>query len=159
MVKIVRLDKGSIGDSYLLSLNELAIRNLINPSLDRSVSTAGQETLERLLSPHSFNREFVDSTLQRLYVLQGVPDLSEMDAFVLNAAEILGEVPFEKRLKIQQYFQSLSMSEVCFYTLAAIKLLKDATEMCLIEVNPAGCPPDQCYVKYLIEKPFSPNNN
>ena len=90
MVKIVRLDKGSIGDSYLLSLNELAIRNLINPSLDRSVSTAGQETLERLLSPHSFNREFVDSTLQRLYVLQGVPDLSEMDAFVLNAAEILG---------------------------------------------------------------------
>ncbi|GEM_PF-6894033 len=148
---IARLDyeKKETGN-YLQTLSECGLRGLIVPSQDRDLTAEGNSLVQKLFSGLNLNSklELIVGAVQRLQ--QGV-QLSEMDAFVLEASDAaFCLVSEEERKAIESSAEEIALGSIGMYTLAGIYVLREATKIGLIEVNPKDSPRDQCYVGYKI---------
>ena len=137
--------------SYLSSLYGMCQRNLIVPSLDRNLTDDGRrvvnDTLGDILSTTSFRVERLVGLVGRIRQVQ--PDLSEVDAFVYEAADVAYHCSTdEQRKEVNARECSMSIPRNWAYFLAGIRVLREATEAGMITINPPGSPKDQCYVRY-----------
>ncbi|MBT3836674.1 hypothetical protein HOD05_00065 [Candidatus Woesearchaeota archaeon] len=144
---IAQLDYDTqLGIEYLHSINDLSRRDLIVPSLDRDLTDAGRGFV---------NTAFGDTLdIGRVVRIveefrQGKPDFSEVDAFVVQASDVVYTLSSDsKKAEINASEEERSMRPDGTYFLGGIHVLRKATEAGMITVNPPGSPRNQCYIKY-----------
>lgn len=146
--KIARLDyQGSAGTAYLLFLEELARKDLIVRSQDRDLTDSGRRVVGDAFGG-TIDIGRVVTVIKTLR--QGNPDLSEMDAFVHEASDLVYILSTDaQRRDIDVRECRMLMPRKGTYILGGIHTLREATRTGRIMVNPLSSPNDQCHVRYL----------
>ncbi len=148
-MNIARLNyQTSDGTTYLKYLHELGLHRLITPSQDRNLTPYGLQAVKDNGLTSSLD---IGKLVRAVQVLrQGRPDLSELDAFVCEAADCAHALsPDAEKQAVDVYECKRLFPRKGTFVLAGIYVLREATKQRLLEVNPAGSPNDQCYVKYV----------
>ena len=136
-------------------VSDLACRGLIVSSLDRDLTEAGQQIVDQALliiyqesNVYLETRKLVE-IVRRLR--QGDLELSEMDAFICEASDLIWtQISEEQKQEIDVLKCQGSMLRRGTYILAGMHVLREATKAGLIEVNPINSPPgDQQYIAYV----------
>ncbi len=144
---IAKLDyQDSRTQVYLKYLHGLDQRDLIVPSLDRNLTDTGRQVVK-----DSFGDTLDIGRIVRIvaHARQRNPDLSEVDAFIYEASdivEVMSSSTQKEDIDIREC--QMLMPRKGTYVLAAIHILRKATEAGIIMMNPSDSPKDQCYIKY-----------
>ena len=131
---------------YLQYLHDLDSRNLIVPSLDRNLTDTGRKVVN-----DAFGDTLDIGKVVRLvaHARQRGFDLSEVDAFVYEASDVVEAMSSDtQKGDIDVRECQMLMPRKGTYVLAAIHILRKATETGIVEMNPSESPKDQCYIKY-----------
>ncbi len=133
-------------NDYLLLLHDLNQERMIVPSLDRDLTDVGKEVISNAFGD-TLDIERIVRIVEKLR--QGSPDLSEMDAFIYEASEVIHALsPDNQKSNIDARECKMLMPRKGTYFLGGIHVLREATKAGMIIVNPEGSPNDQCYIKY-----------
>ncbi len=144
---VARLDYHTpAATSYLHFLLECVQKGLIVPSLDRDLTDSGRTVVR-----NGFGDTLDISKIVRIVekLRQGNPDLSEVDAFVYEASDVVqARSSDDRKSDIDIRECKMLLPRKGTYFLAGIYVLREATRTGMVEINPPGSPPDQCYIKY-----------
>lgn len=127
--------------TYLIYLIQLEREQLIVPSVYRVLTEEGQKKVEQVFGSglEARTEELIHQAQYGRLIGEGgkAPKLAEMDAFVYEIADLL----FIDNEKNQNNPREN-------YVLGAIAVVHKGIEKGLLEINPQGCPHNQCYLGY-----------
>src|SRR3989344_3350592 len=140
---IARIDyKSKEGINYLQLLNGSEQKVLIVPGIERDLTDSSRKVVTDTFR-NSLNIGRIVNIVRN--VRQGNPDLSELDAFVYDAADVVYTQCSDKLThEIDVRECRMLMPRLGTYLLSGIYVLREANTQRLLEINPQGAPRDQC---------------
>ncbi len=145
---IARLDhQAREGTDYLKMLGKLNQAGLIASSPERDLTASGNRVVQASFGD-TLDIKRVVGIVER--VRQVGLDWSELDAFVLEASDVVYQLNHEdkRREEIGAQEREMATPRNGTYYLAGIYVLREAIKAGMVAVNPEGSPRDQSYIGY-----------